>query len=61
MGRIKRDVADAMRQAGAVDFQIGRFYRWREGRDALALALALHDALKQRMDPHGLLNPGVLA
>jgi FAD/FMN-containing dehydrogenase len=58
MVRLKREVADAMRGAGAVHFQLGRFYRWREGRDLAALAL--FDALKRQLDPQGLLNPGVL-
>jgi FAD/FMN-containing dehydrogenase len=58
-GRLKRELADCMRALGGTHFQIGRFYRWRDGRDAAALAL--HDAMKAALDPRGLMNPGVLA
>ena len=58
VAQLKRETADAMRAAGAVHFQLGRFYRYREGRDAASLAL--FDAIKRQLDPRGLMNPGVL-
>ena len=56
--RLKRKIADTMRGLGAVNFQIGKFYSYREGRDPVALALL--DAIKAQLDPKGLMNPGVL-
>lgn len=56
---LKRKIADTMRGLGAVNFQIGKFYSYREGRDPAALALL--DAIKSQLDPKGLMNPGVLA
>lgn len=58
VARLKRAASDCLRAHGAAHFQIGRWYRWRDGRDPLALAL--HDAIKREIDPHGVLNPGVL-
>jgi FAD/FMN-containing dehydrogenase len=55
----KRAVADALREVGATHFQIGKFYRWREGRDPAFLAL--FDAIKRTLDPAGLMNPGALS
>jgi len=56
---LKHAIAGVMRAEGAVNFQIGKFYRYREGRDPAALALL--DAIKAQLDPKGLMNPGVLA
>lgn len=56
--RLKRLLADTLRSEGAVHFQLGKFYRWREGRDPLSLAL--FDAVKRELDPHGRMNPGAL-
>ncbi len=58
VARLKREASDLLRAHGAAHFQIGRWYRWREGRDPLALAL--YDAIKREIDPGGVLNPGVL-
>lgn len=58
VAELKRAVADALRAAGATHFQLGRFYTYRAGRDAAALAL--FDAIKAALDPQGLMNPGVL-
>jgi FAD/FMN-containing dehydrogenase len=58
VARLKRLLADTLRAEGAVHFQLGKFYRWREGRDPLALAL--FDAVKRELDPHGRVNPGAL-
>lgn len=43
---------------GTGHFQIGRVYPYRESRDAGSRALL--DAVKAVVDPHGILNPGVL-
>ena len=56
---LKRKIAETMRAHGAANFQIGKFYPYREGRDPAALALL--DAIKAQLDPNGLMNPGVLA
>lgn len=56
---LRQRIAGVMRAHGAVNFQIGKFYGYREGRDPAALALL--DAIKARLDPKGLMNPGVLA
>ncbi len=56
---LKRKIADTMRAQGAVNFQIGKFYTYREGRDPAALAML--DAIKAQLDPKGLMNPGVLS
>lgn len=56
---LKRKIADTMRAHGAANFQIGKFYDYRKGRDPAALAML--DAIKQQLDPKGLMNPGVLA
>ncbi|MGV8959808.1 MAG: FAD-binding oxidoreductase [Stenotrophomonas sp.] len=55
---LKHKIADTMRAHGAVNFQIGKFYSYREGRDPAALAML--DAIKAQLDPKGLMNPGVL-
>src|SRR5690606_4805584 len=55
---LKRKIADTMRAHGAANFQIGKFYSYREGRDPTALALL--DAIKAQLDPKGLMKPGVL-
>ena len=57
--RLKRQVADVIRAHGAANLQLGKFYDYRAGRDPAALALL--DAIKARLDPQGLMNPGVLA
>ena len=56
---LKQKIADTMRAAGAINFQIGKFYSYREGRNPAALAML--DAIKAQLDPKGLMNPGVLA
>jgi len=58
VGELKRAIADTLHAHGAAHFQIGKFYCWREGRDAGALAL--FDAIRRELDPRGLMNPGVL-
>jgi FAD/FMN-containing dehydrogenase len=58
VARLKHEVAGVLRAHGASHFQLGKFYTYREGRDPMALALL--DAIKRRLDPQGLLNPGVL-
>lgn len=58
VGELKRAVADTLRELGATHFQVGKFYAYRKGRDAAALAL--FDAIKKHLDPKDLINPGVL-
>ena len=58
MAQLKREAADLMRSLGCTHFQIGKFYSYREGRNAASLAL--FDAIKAALDPKGLMNPGVL-
>jgi len=55
---LKDELADLFHAAGATSFQIGKFYRYREGRDPGAWALL--QAVKRQVDPDGLINPGVL-
>ena len=56
--RLKDELAALLHEAGATSFQIGKFYRYREGRDPGAWALL--QAVKRQVDPEGLINPGVL-
>ena len=56
---LKHKIAATMRANGAVNFQLGKFYSYRDGRDPAALAML--DAIKAQLDPGGLMNPGVLA
>jgi len=55
---LKDELADLFHGAGATSFQIGKFYRYREGRDPGAWSLL--QAVKRQVDPDGLINPGVL-
>jgi FAD/FMN-containing dehydrogenase len=55
---LKRGAADVLANAGAVHFQLGKFYNYRAVRDATSLAL--FDAIKAHLDPAGLFNPGAL-
>ncbi|WAC71969.1 FAD-binding oxidoreductase [Roseateles sp. SL47] len=54
----KARIIEVFRQQGAGHFQIGRTYPYRESRDPDSWALLA--AIKQHVDPHGRLNPGVL-
>ena len=56
---LKRQIADTMRAHGAANLQLGKFYDYRAGRDPAALAVL--DAVKNQLDPKGLMNPGVLS
>ncbi len=55
---VKQRLRDALAGAGAVHFQIGKFYRYAETLEPSTLALVR--ALKQSLDPAGRMNPGVL-
>lgn len=56
--RIRVDLARCFLELGAVNFQIGRFYPYQEGLDPSAAALL--GAVKQLLDPQGIMNPGSL-
>ena len=58
VARMKRLLAETLRAEGAVHFQLGKFYRWRDGLDPLARAL--FDAVKRELDPGNRMNPGAL-
>lgn len=56
--RFKADLVDLMQAHGAAHFQIGRAYPYLERLDPAARALL--QATKAALDPHHLMNPGVL-
>jgi len=56
---LKHKIAAVMRAQGAINFQIGKFYPYRE--DLNAPGRAVLDAIKAQLDPKGLMNPGVLS
>jgi len=56
---LRRALKDLFLSLGATHFQLGKFYHYRQGRNPQALALL--DAIKATLDPHGLINPGALA
>ncbi len=56
--KIKQALVDLFYEQGAVHFQIGRTYRYRDSLDPAADALLLD--LKKSVDPRGLMNPGSL-
>ncbi|WP_321327146.1 FAD-binding oxidoreductase [uncultured Parasphingorhabdus sp.] len=56
--RMKQALVDLFYDHGAVHFQIGRTYRYRDSLDPAADALLVD--LKKSLDPRGLMNPGSL-
>ncbi|WOE75372.1 FAD-binding oxidoreductase [Alterisphingorhabdus coralli] len=56
--RLKQALVDLFHQWGAVHYQIGRTYRYRESLTPEADSLL--QSIKQTVDPHGLMNPGAL-
>jgi FAD/FMN-containing dehydrogenase len=56
--KMKIGAAKILRDVGGGHFQLGKFYSYRENRNPAVLAL--FDAIKQNLDPHGLMNPGAL-
>jgi FAD/FMN-containing dehydrogenase len=56
--RIKTRVVDLMHDHGGVHFQIGKVYPYARDHDPLHWALL--KAVKQELDPKGILNPGAL-
>lgn len=55
---LKAAIVDIFFDHGAVHFQIGRTYRYREALDPAADSLL--QAVKTQLDPYGRMNPGVL-
>jgi glycolate oxidase len=55
---LRKGIADLAKDFGAAHFQIARQYPYRETRDPETYALLM--AIKARLDPRGLMNPGVL-
>ena len=55
---LKLQLREALASAGAVHFQIGKFYHYAERLEPNTLALVL--AMKQALDPQRRMNPGVL-
>ena len=55
---LKQALVDLIFEHGGAHFQIGRTYRYRDSLDPAADALLL--AVKQQVDPKGLMNPGSL-
>ena len=56
--RMRHEVTELFRAAGAASFQIGKHYPFRESRNPANLGLI--DRFKQAVDPQGLMNPGAL-
>ena len=56
--KLKAGLVDLFHDHGAVHFQIGRTYRYRDSLDPAADALL--GAVKAQVDPRGLMNPGSL-
>ena len=56
--RLKKAIVDIFFAHGAAHFQIGRTYRYRDSLEPAADALL--KAIKQQVDPRGLMNPGSL-
>ena len=56
--KLKQEIVDLMFEHGAMHFQVGRTYRYRDSLDPIADALL--QAVKTHVDPHGLMNPGSL-
>jgi len=55
---MKLQLREALASAGAVHFQIGKFYHYAERLEPNTLALVR--AMKQALDPQRRMNPGVL-
>ena len=55
---LKKAIVDLFYENGAVHFQIGRTYRYRDSLEPAADALL--QAIKKQVDPDGLMNPGSL-
>ena len=55
---LRRGLAEVFSGMGAAHFQIGRFYPYLQTRRPETKALLV--ALKQQLDPQGIMNPGVL-
>ena len=55
---IREDLATAFMEAGAVSFQLGKFYRYQDGLEPSAAAFLRQ--LKRSLDPQGRMNPGAL-
>ena len=58
VARLKHDIIDLMAAHGAAHLQIGKAYPYLPGRNAASVALLR--AIKAELDPHAILNPGVL-
>jgi len=58
VARIRGDLALAFMRAGAVSFQLGKFYHYQDSLEPSAAALL--KSLKQLVDPRGRMNPGCL-
>lgn len=58
VARVKAAIVECLRVHGAIHFQLGKFYPYRDAR--CAGALALYDAIKRAVDPASLMNPGAL-
>ena len=56
--RMRKEVIALMHAHGGVHYQIGRSYPYLEDHDPAHLALVR--GIKRQLDPHGILNPGVL-
>ena len=58
VAKIREDLARAFTEAGAVSFQLGKFYPYQEGLEPSAAAFLKQ--LKRIVDPQGRMNPGGL-
>jgi len=58
VARMRGEITELFRAAGAVSFQIGKHYPFRESRGPANLSFL--DQFKRSVDPHGLMNPGAL-
>ena len=55
---IRQELVEVYEQLGASHLQMGKAYRYQQGMRPESLALV--SALKQVLDPRGIMNPGVL-
>lgn len=56
--KLKGDLADLFREAGAVHLQVAKAYHYHDGLKEESLALVR--AMKKQLDPEGRMNPGAL-